>query len=59
MGRTNTKNTNTNTNNIVVNVPGQQGLTNISDQLHKLADLRDKGILTESEFNAQKAKLLS
>jgi hypothetical protein len=29
------------------------------DQLEKLADLRDRGILTEAEFQAQKAKILS
>jgi hypothetical protein len=30
----------------------------LADQLRKLADLRDAGILTEEEFAAQKAKLL-
>jgi hypothetical protein len=30
----------------------------LADQLRKLADLRDAGILTEDEFAAQKAKLL-
>jgi putative oligomerization/nucleic acid binding protein len=30
-----------------------------SDELAKLADLKDKGILTEEEFAAQKQKLLS
>ena len=29
-----------------------------ADELTKLADLRDKGVLTDDEFNAQKAKLL-
>jgi ABC-type multidrug transport system fused ATPase/permease subunit len=29
-----------------------------ADQLHKLADLKEKGVLTEDEFNAQKAKIL-
>ena len=29
------------------------------DQLEKLADLRDRGILTQAEFEAQKAKILS
>jgi len=29
-----------------------------ADQLHKLADLKDKGVLTDAEFEAQKAKLL-
>ncbi len=31
----------------------------VADQLRKLADLRDQGILTEDEFAAQKAKLLA
>ncbi|MGQ0846524.1 MAG: SHOCT domain-containing protein [Sporichthyaceae bacterium] len=30
----------------------------VADQLTKLADLRDRGILTENEFAAQKAKVL-
>jgi hypothetical protein len=30
----------------------------IADQLSKLADLRDRGVLTESEFQRQKTKLL-
>jgi Short C-terminal domain len=30
----------------------------VADQLTKLADLRDRGILTETEFQAQKARLL-
>ncbi len=29
-----------------------------ADQLHKLADLKDKGVLSDAEFEAQKAKLL-
>jgi hypothetical protein len=33
--------------------------TNVADQLHKLSDLKDKGVLTDAEFEAQKAKLLS
>ena len=31
----------------------------VADQLEKLADLRDRGVLTDAEFEAQKAKLLS
>ena len=31
----------------------------IADQLKKLADLKEQGILTEDEFNAQKTKLLN
>jgi lysylphosphatidylglycerol synthetase-like protein (DUF2156 family) len=30
-----------------------------ADQLAKLADLRDKGLLTDAEFEAQKAKILA
>ena len=36
-----------------------QAKPDIVDQLTKLADLRDRGVLTEAEFQAQKAKLLS
>ena len=31
----------------------------VASQLGKLADLRDKGVLTEEEFQGQKKKLLS
>ena len=62
MGRANgsSVNNNMNNNNVVVNVPshGNNGFT-ITDQLHKLAELKEKGVLTEDEFNNQKAKLLS
>ena len=30
-----------------------------ADELSKLADLREKGVLTDAEFQAQKAKLLT
>jgi hypothetical protein len=30
----------------------------LADQLRKLADLRDAGVLTEKEFAAQKTRLL-
>ena len=30
-----------------------------ADELSKLADLKDKGVITDSEFEAQKARLLS
>lgn len=33
--------------------------TSTADQLHKLADLRDRGVLSEAEFAEQKAKLLA
>ena len=32
--------------------------TSTTEQLAKLGELRDKGVLTDAEFNAQKAKLL-
>jgi hypothetical protein len=38
--------------------PGATAGTDVADQLTKLADLRDRGALTDSEFEAQKAKLL-
>ena len=30
-----------------------------ADQLHKLADLKSQGVLTDAEFEAQKAKILA
>jgi hypothetical protein len=35
------------------------GGSSTSDQLVKLADLRDRGVLSEEEFQAEKAKVLS
>ena len=35
-----------------------EGGSGTADELAKLAKLRDQGVLTEAEFNAQKAKLL-
>jgi hypothetical protein len=32
--------------------------TNPADQLHKLADLKDRGFITDSEFQVEKAKVL-
>ena len=57
-------NNNNNVNNIVVNVPSHTPTAadngqNLSDKLHKLNDLKEKGILTDEEFNAQKAKILA
>jgi len=37
---------------------GPTGALSLADELKKLAELRDSGILTETEFDAQKAKLL-
>ena len=42
----------------VVDAAGSGG-GGTADQLAKLADLRDRGVLTEEEFNQQKAKLLA
>lgn len=40
--------------------PGPSGLsTEAMDQLKKLADLRDAGVLTEEEFATQKARILN
>ncbi len=35
------------------------GSTGSADELAKLADLKEKGVLTDAEFEAQKAKLLT
>jgi ABC-type multidrug transport system fused ATPase/permease subunit len=35
------------------------GTSGAADQLAKLADLKDKGVITQAEFDTQKAKLLS
>ena len=54
-------NNNLNTNNIVVNVPGHTPhipSASISDQLHKLHELKEKGILSEEEYAIQKGKVL-
>lgn len=37
----------------------QTGSINVADELAKLAQLRDSGVLSESEFTEQKSKLLS
>ncbi|MFZ4518670.1 MAG: SHOCT domain-containing protein [Microthrixaceae bacterium] len=34
-------------------------MSDLMDQLQKLGDLKAQGILTEEEFQAQKAKLLN
>ena len=59
LGRTGNLNANTNVNNIVVNVPADSNKSvDIHEQLHKLSDLKEKGILSEEEFATQKAKIL-
>ena len=35
------------------------GTESSADQLHKLADLRDRGVITPEEFEREKAKVLS
>jgi len=35
------------------------GTSGAADQLAKLADLKEKGVITQAEFDSQKAKLLS
>jgi hypothetical protein len=49
-----------NAQNITLNMPAQgqgQGAS-VSDELQKLGELRNSGVLTEAEFQAQKQKLL-
>jgi TM2 domain-containing membrane protein YozV len=50
-----------NANNIVVNVPQNHApkAIDISEQLQKLSELKEKGILSEEEFASQKSKILS
>lgn len=49
--------------NVNVNVNMPNGLSekhiDITEQLKKLADLRDTGVLTEEEFNSQKSRILA
>jgi Phospholipase_D-nuclease N-terminal/Short C-terminal domain len=35
------------------------GATSAADQLHKLADLKERGFITETEFQDEKAKILA
>jgi hypothetical protein len=35
------------------------GTASSADQLAKLADLRQRGVITEAEFNAEKARILA
>ena len=39
-------------------VAATAGPTSTAEELAKLADLRDRGVLTQEEFNLQKAKIL-
>jgi hypothetical protein len=38
---------------------GSSGGDNTADQLSKLADLKNQGVITDAEFESQKAKLLA
>jgi hypothetical protein len=38
--------------------PGSGSVIGVAEELEKLAGLRDKGIISEAEFQTQKAKLL-
>ena len=40
-------------------IPTVQQSHSVADELTKLAELKDKGVLTEEEFNAQKKTLLN
>ena len=53
-------NSNQNTNHIVVNVPesNKNNVYDVSEQIHKLHNLKESGILSAEEFNEQKTKLL-
>ncbi|MBL0309105.1 MAG: SHOCT domain-containing protein [Bacteroidetes bacterium] len=37
----------------------QQGSVSVADELKKLKDLLDAGVLTKEEYDAQKQKILS
>jgi chemotaxis signal transduction protein len=43
----------------IQSVAGSGGGTSAADELARLADLREKGVLTEDEFQAAKAKALA
>jgi len=41
------------------NAVRQAGGTSVADELHKLGDLKAKGVLSDAEFETAKAKLIS
>ena len=43
----------------IQSVASTAGAPSTADELTKLAELRNSGVITEAEFNAQKAKLLA
>ena len=54
------RNNNENTNNIVVNIPSQ-GLApekSSAEKLLELSDLKEKGVITQEEFDDEKKKIL-
>jgi hypothetical protein len=42
-----------------ITAAAQQGISSVADELTKLAELRQNGVLTDAEFAAEKAKLLN
>ncbi len=54
------RNNNQNTNNIVVNIPSGVVATEKtnSEKLIEISDLKDKGIITQEEFESEKKKIL-
>lgn len=52
---------NNNVNNIVVNVPGHSAANppSVHEQVTRLFELKEKGMITEEEYNLQKAKVLA
>lgn len=40
------------------NAPQEQKVVSVAEEISRLADLRDRGILTEEEFQAKKRQLL-
>lgn len=60
LGGSQSNNTNNNANNIVVNVPSQEKVAekSTSEKLQELAELKDRGILTQEEFDSEKKKII-
>ena len=60
LGGSQNNNTNNNANNIVVNVPSQEKVAekSTSEKLQELAELKDRGILTQEEFETEKKKII-
>jgi len=42
----------------VVQIPQHQGHISHADELKKLADLKDKGVISEEEFKRMKEKII-